>query len=360
MKFGLMYEIQIPEPHYPGIERDVYKQVLEQVTLADEIGFDHFWTVEHHFLKEFSHCSAPEVLYGAISQRTEQIRIGHAVALLPSQYNHPVRVAERAAVLDILSDGRAELGTGRSTTLIEMDGFQVNPDDTKAMWEEAVSIIPRMWTEDPFEHEGRFFKIPPRSVIPKPVQDPHPPLWVACSQPDSFYAAGEKGLGALCFNIGAPEELTHRISNYRKGIENAKPVGKFANNNVAALCIMHCAETDQQAVDNAGMHGLWFMDKSLDLYQPWRQKGVEIPDSYKFAVNAVQQERAERSIQDHIDGGTFCIGNPETCIETIKKYEATGIDQVLCFVQYGKLPHEKIMASMRLLAKEVMPHFKDK
>ncbi|ETX02565.1 MAG: hypothetical protein ETSY2_35295 [Candidatus Entotheonella gemina] len=281
------------------------------------------------------------------------------MALLPSQYNHPVRVAERAAVLDILSDGRAELGTGRSTTLIEMDGFQVNPDDTRAMWEEAVSIIPRMWTEDPFEHEGRFFKIPPRSVIPKPVQDPHPPLWVACSQPDSFYAAGEKGLGALCFNIGIPEELTNRIKNYRKGIENAKPVGKFVNDNVAALCIMHCAETDQEAVDNAGMHGLWFMNKSLELYQPWRQKGVDVPDSYKFAVNAVQQERAEKSIQDHIEGGSFCIGNPETCIETIKKYEATGIDQVLCFVQYGKLPHDKIMSSMRLLAKEVMPHFKD-
>ena len=141
MKFGLMYEIQIPEPHYPGVEQERYKQIMAQVELADEEGFDYFWTVEHHFLNEFSHCSAPEVLYGALSQRTRRIRIGHAVALLPGQYNHPVRVAERAAVLDILSDGRMDLGTGRSTTLIEMDGFEVNPADTKAQWEEAISMI---------------------------------------------------------------------------------------------------------------------------------------------------------------------------------------------------------------------------
>ena len=139
MKFGLMYEIQIPEPHYNGIERERYHQVMAQVELADAVGFDYFWTVEHHFLREFSHCSAPEVLYGAISQRTKRIRIGHAVALLPGQYNHPVRVAERAAVLDIVSDGRMDLGTGRSTTLIEMDGFQVDPEETRAQWEEAMA-----------------------------------------------------------------------------------------------------------------------------------------------------------------------------------------------------------------------------
>src|ERR1700680_3822002 len=183
MKFGLMYEIQIREPHYEGIEHERYKQVMAQAELADQVGFDHFWTLEHPFLREFSHCPAPEVLYGAISQRTKQIRIGHAVALLPGQYNHPVRVAERAAVLDIVSDGRMDLGTGRSATLIEMDAFQVDPEETKEQWEEAVRMIPRMWTEDPFSHEGRFYRIPPRSVIPKPVQKPHPPLWSRAPSP---------------------------------------------------------------------------------------------------------------------------------------------------------------------------------
>ena len=252
MKFGLMYEIQIPEPHYDGIEQERYKQVMAQVELADEVGFQYFWTVEHHFLREFSHCSAPEVLYGALSQRTKRIRIGHAVALLPGQYNHPVRVAERAAVLDIVSDGRMDLGTGRSTTLIEMDGFQVDPEETRAQWEEAVAMIPRMWTEDPFTHEGRFYRIPPRSVIPKPVQKPHPPLWVACSQPDSFRAAGEMGLGALCFNLGGYAQMAERVALYRQGITHAKPVGSFINNQIAALCVTNCADTDEEAQEFAG------------------------------------------------------------------------------------------------------------
>ena len=252
MKFGLMYEIQIPEPHHPGIEAERYKQVLAQVDLADEVGFDYFWTVEHHFLKEFSHCSAPEVLYGAISQRTKRIRIGHAVALLPGQYNHPVRVAERAAVLDILSDGRMDLGTGRSTTLIEMDGFEVDPEQTRAQWQEAIRMIPKMWTEDPFSHQGEFFNIPERSVIPKPVQQPHPPMWVACSQPDSFRSAGEMGLGVLCFNLGGYEQMEERVAAYREAVEHANPVGAFVNNQVAALCIVHCDEDDEEARRVAG------------------------------------------------------------------------------------------------------------
>ena len=247
MKFGLMYEIQVPEPHHPGIEQERYKQVLAQVDLADEEGFDYFWTVEHHFLREFSHCSAPEVLYGAISQRTKRIRIGHAVALLPGQYNHPVRVAERAAVLDILSDGRMDLGTGRSTTLIEMDGFEVNPEETRAQWEEAVRMIPRMWTEETFSHEGQFYTIPPRSVIPKPVQKPHPPMWVACSQPDSFRSAGEMGLGVLCFNLGGYAQMEERVGAYREALKNANPVGQFVNDQVAALCMIHVAEDDEEA-----------------------------------------------------------------------------------------------------------------
>ena len=225
MKFGLMYEIQVPEPHYPGIEAERYKQVMAQVELADDVGFDYFWTVEHHFLREFSHCSAPEVLYGALSQRTKRIRIGHAVALLPGAYNHPVRVAERAAVLDIVSDGRMDLGTGRSTTLIEMDGFEVDPETTKAQWREAIGMIPRMWTEDPFSHAGEFYNIPPRSVIPKPVQDPHPPMWMACSQPASFGEAGELGVGVLCFNLGGHEQLVERVQIYRDAVKNAHPIG---------------------------------------------------------------------------------------------------------------------------------------
>ncbi len=358
MKFGMMYEIQIPEPHTPNIVQDTYKQVIAQVMLAEEMGFEYFWTVEHHFLTEFSYCPAPEVLYGAISQRTKTIRIGHAVALLPPQYNHPIRVAERAAVLDLLSDGRVELGTGRSTTLIEMEGFGIDPEETKPMWEEAVSIIPRMWLEDPFSHEGQYFKIPPRSVIPKPVQKPHPPLWVACAQPASFTAAGQKGIGALCFHIGQPEELARRVQLYREGIEQAEPVGAFVNDQVAALGIVHCAESDKQAREVGGPAGEWFLNKTLQLYRPWQEQGTKVPDSYKFAVESVRGERSGKSLDELIEGGMFCMGDPDSCIRTLKKYEAAGVDQVLCFMQFGGIPHQNIMDSIRLFGKYVVPYFR--
>ncbi len=356
MKFGLMYEIQIPEPHYPGLEKERYDQVLAQVDLADEVGFDYFWTVEHHFLTEFSHCPAPEVLYGAVSQRTKRIRIGHAVVLLPHQYNHPVRVAERAAVLDILSNGRVDLGTGRSTTLIEMDGFEVNPEETRAQWEEAISIIPKMWTEDPFSHEGQFFTIPPRSVIPKPVQSPHPPLWVACSQPESFRNAGEMGLGVLCFNLAGHAELKKRVDLYREGLEHANPVGSFVNDQVAALCVIHVGEDDEEARRVAAPEGAWFVNFAEKLYAPWQ--GRAVPDSYKFSVNAVQTERIKMTADDHLASGAFAMGNPDTVIEVIKGYQDVGVDQILCFMQMGNLPHTKTMDSIKLFGRHVIPHFK--
>jgi alkanesulfonate monooxygenase SsuD/methylene tetrahydromethanopterin reductase-like flavin-dependent oxidoreductase (luciferase family) len=356
MKFGLMYEIQVKEPHYPGIEQERYNQVLAQVDLADEVGFDYFWTVEHHFLREFSHCSAPEVLYGAISQRTKRIRIGHAVALLPNQYNHPVRVAERAAVLDILSDGRMDLGTGRSTTLIEMDGFEVDPEETRAQWEEAISIIPRMWTEDPFSHEGRFFNIPARSVIPKPVQSPHPPLWVACSQPDSFKAAGEMGLGVLCFNLAGYGQMKERVDAYREALKHAHPVGSYVNDQVAALCVIHCGEDGEEARRVGGPEGAWFVQMAENLYAPWQ--GRHVPDSYKFSVDAIQEERAGKTAEDHMASGAFAMGDPDTVIEVMKGYQEAGVDQVLCFMQMGNLEHTRIMDSIKLMGRHVIPYFK--
>ena len=358
MKFGLMYEIQIPEPHYEGIERDRYRQVMAQVELADEVGFDYFWTVEHHFLTEFSYCPAPEVLYGAISQRTKRIRIGHAVVLLPQKYNHPIRVAERAAVLDIVSDGRMDLGTGRSTTLIEMEAFGVNPEETQAEWEEAVTIIPRMWTEDPFSHEGHYFQIPPRSIIPKPVQKPHPPLWVACSQPNSFRRAGEMGLGALCFNFNGAEQVTERVKVYREALKHAHPVGSFVNDQFASMCVVLCGEDDKETKSIGGPAGEWMIQKAYELYSPWRQQGVTVPDSYKFAVGAVEQERTGRTAEQHMEVGAFAMGDPDTCIKAMKTYEAAGVDQVLCFMQIGDVPHSRVMDSIKLFAKYVIPYFR--
>lgn len=178
MKFGLLYELEFAKPWYQGWESNIFHQALEQIALADRVGFDYVWEVEHHFLTEFSHSSAPEVFLAAVSQRTSRIRLGHGVVLLPMAYNNPIRVAERVATLDILSNGRVDFGTGRSGTPTELEGFGVESSQSKAMWDEAVRIIPRMWTEDPFCYDGEFFSMPARSIWPKPVQKPHPPMWV--------------------------------------------------------------------------------------------------------------------------------------------------------------------------------------
>ena len=181
-------------------------------------------------------------------------------------------------------------------------------------------------------------------------------MWVACSQPDSFRQAGEQGLGVLCFNLGGYAQMEERVAAYREAIQHADPVGSFANDQVAALCIVHCGEDGDEARRVAGPEGAWFVQMAENLYAPWA--GREVPDSYKFAVDAVQTERADKTAQDHMDSGAFAMGTPDEVIEVMKKYQEAGVDQVLCFVQPGNLSHTRIMDSIKLMGKHVIPHFK--
>ena len=179
MKFALFYEIPVPRPWAEDSELVAYRNTLEQAIAGDRYGWHAFWTVEHHFLQEYSHCSNPEVLYGAIAARTERIRLGYGVRLMPKPYNHPVRTAESAAVLDLLSGGRVDLGTGRSATRPELEGFGIDPADTRRMWQEAIAHVVGCWTNEEYEFAGEFWQMPRRRVQPKPLQKPHPPLWGA-------------------------------------------------------------------------------------------------------------------------------------------------------------------------------------
>jgi alkanesulfonate monooxygenase SsuD/methylene tetrahydromethanopterin reductase-like flavin-dependent oxidoreductase (luciferase family) len=183
VEFGIFMELSVPRPWTAESERQVYANALEQVRLADELGFDYVWAVEHHFLEEYSHCSAPDLFLTACAMQTSRIRVGHGVVACVPQYQSPIRVAERAAVLDILSGGRLEFGTGRSATWTELGGFRANPDETKKTWDEFVRVIPKMWTQERFSWEGRVFSMPERAILPKPIQKPHPPMWVAVTSP---------------------------------------------------------------------------------------------------------------------------------------------------------------------------------
>ncbi len=367
MKFGIFYEIEVPRPWTDLSEYETYKQVLAQVQYAEEMGFDYFWTVEHHFLDEFSHCPAPEVLYGAVSQRTKKIRIGHGVRLLPFPYNHPVRAAEQAATLDLLCDGRLDFGTGRSVSRLELEGFGIRPNETRALWEEALHIISRIWQtprDEKFSWEGKYFKIPPRYVIPRPLQKPHPPLWCASTGPETHELAGRMGLGLLSFTLlVGPEELERRVGLYRSGLKEAKPVGAFVNNCAATFTLVHCAETNKEAKENASESMVWYVRKAFEYVGSVLQWTAELGGekalgTYEYIKEMVGMDPGQVTF-DYMDGRDMIIaGDPEKCVEKVKRYEQAGTELLLCHMQTYKIPHQKVMDSIRLFGKHVIPYFK--
>ena len=363
MDFGMLYELQMPKPWDPGRESATFFEALDQIVLAESLGFSHVWCVEHHMLPEWSHSSAPEVFLGALSQRTSRIRLGHGIALLPSNFNHPVRVAERAAALDILSRGRLELGTGRAVTTTELEGFCVEPADTRPMWEEAVRMIPRMWRDEPFEHRGRFFDVPARSIVPKPVQKPHPPLWLAGTSPETFETAGRFGVGMLGFVVGTPEGTRDRIAAYHRAIQSAEPAGEFVNEQVAILLNVHCAETDEQAVAEATGPISWMQKRNAELFQPFRDNRVPGYESYWELAHSDAGVEAERRraqpppLAQLVENGVYAVGSPATCRGVVERYREAGADQLICWFQYGGLEHDRIMESIDRFGREVIPAF---
>ena len=197
--------------------------MLEQAVAGERFGWDAIWTVEHHFLDEYSHCSNPEILYGAIAARTDRIRLGYGVRLMPQPYNHPVRTAESVAVLDLISNGRVDFGTGRSSTRAELEGFGIDPSKTRAMWREAIGHVVGIWTHDEYEFSGDFWQMPRRNVHPKPLQKPHPPIWGATSSEDGHREVGRLGLGLCSFAVGvSPDEVKKKVDIYREALADMR------------------------------------------------------------------------------------------------------------------------------------------
>ena len=267
MKFGIFYEHQLPRPWQEDSEYQLMQDAFEQVELADRLGFDVVWEVEHHFLEEYSHSSAPEVFLAACSQRTKDIRLGHGIIQTAPGYNHPARTAERVATLDLISGGRVEFGSGESGSEAELGGFLVDPATKREAWLEGLQVALRCMTETPFSGvDGRFVQMPPRNVVPKPMQRPHPPLWVACSRRDTILLAAEKGIGALTFAFIDPEEATKWVSDYEHTLaERCVPVGLAVNANIACVTQMMCHPDERVALDR-GLEGGNFFGYSLGHY----------------------------------------------------------------------------------------------
>src|SRR5438094_249198 len=252
MEFGLFVQAHVPrhevEADPGGAEHARLLREVELAEASDRHGFKYVWSVEHHFLEEYSHLSASEIVLPFIAARTTRIHLGSAIWNLTPPVNHPARVAERVAMLDHLSEGRFEFGTGRGSSSTEFKGFGIpDGETTRAMFDEALREILRMWRETPYGYEGRFFSMPPRNVLPKPWTRPHPPLWMACGSPSTFEKAARLGVGALCFSLGTPRDFEPLIRAYKDAIRHAEPVGAYVNDNVACVTQLVCMEDRKKA-----------------------------------------------------------------------------------------------------------------
>jgi alkanesulfonate monooxygenase SsuD/methylene tetrahydromethanopterin reductase-like flavin-dependent oxidoreductase (luciferase family) len=358
MDLSLFFEIETSDLSEAGVKR-TFEQCIEQTMLADQLGYRAVWFTEHHFLPGFSYSSSPELVLAHLAARTKNIRLGHGIVLLPFRINHPLRVAERIATLDVLSNGRVEFGGGRAISESELTGFEVDPDDTRPQWEESLRILPKIWTQENFQYESPTLRIPERQVVPKPVQKPHPPMWVACTQPATLEFAADHGLGALGFGIGQGKSNDY-VRLYRERIKNCDPIGSTINNKFALLTFTLCSDTDEEALAIQGPNFRMYNEAVRNLFAPWIDG--KPPRSYEWFMKYYQETayRAALSVpvSEIVKAGGACIGSPETCLNVLQYLSDAGVDEALLFMQLYTTPHEKIMRSIELIAREVMPRLK--
>ncbi|MGI8593375.1 MAG: LLM class flavin-dependent oxidoreductase [Solirubrobacteraceae bacterium] len=375
MRFGLFYEHQLPRPWEEGAEEKLLRDALDQVELADRLGFHSVWEVEHHFLEEYSHSSASEVFLAAASQRSQAIRLGFGIVAMPPAYQHPARVAEKVATLDLISGGRVELGTGETSSGAELGGFGVDRETKRDQWREAVDAATRMMVEEPFAgYDGRWVKMPIRNVVPKPRQKPHPPLWVACSRRETIRLAAEKGMGVLSFSFIEPEEAKQWVDEYHAILasERCVPAGFSVNPTFAIILPMMCHADEATAIER-GIDGAHFFGYSLAHYYVFGEhrpgatsiweEFQERRDEVGFAREVINPDDAPlgvKILQEGLGSLRGAIGTPDQIRDLCQRYEAAGVDQVIFVSQAGKNRHEDICESLELFAADVLPGFAER
>ena len=363
MKFGVFYELQLPRPWVEDSEQRLFAEALAQVELADRIGIDYAWEVEHHFLEEYSHSSAPEVFLAAAAARTERIRLGHGIRQVIPNYNHPARTAEGLATLDLISKGRVDFGIGEGATRLELGGFGIPAREKRAMSLEAAEQIANMMVMDPYPgYEGAHFSMPCRNVVPKPLQKPHPPMWIACTNRETIKLAARLGLGALGFSFVDPDEARTWADTYY-GIlksEACVPLGHSVNPNLA-MVTGFSVHPDRAEALRRGLEGFRFFGFALNslvardtvpgrstLWESFqREAGPEADAIMKAALGAGE---------DYSAG----IGTPDDVRRHLEAFEEAGVDQVIFMQQCGRNPHDQICESLERFGREVLPGFAEK
>lgn len=360
MRFGIFYEHQLPKPWNPGDEARLFHDALEQVQLADRLGYDYAWEVEHHFLEEYSHSSAPEVFLAACAALTKTIRLGHGIRQVIPNYNHPARTAEGLGTLDIISRGRLDFGVGEGATRLELGGFGIPAREKRALALEAAEQIANMMVMHPYPgFEGRGFSMPCRNVVPKPVQTPHPPMWMACTNRDTIKVAAANGLGALAFSFVDPEEAKAWAEIYYGIIksEDCVPIGHAVNANIAMVSNFSVHHDRDEAI-RRGQEGFEFFSyavNALVAHDVLPGRSTLFEDFQKSRAASDDEIIAARKAARVNAGG---IGTPQDIREHIQGFRDAGVDQVIFLQQAGRNQHQHIVEALELFAAEVMPAFK--
>jgi alkanesulfonate monooxygenase SsuD/methylene tetrahydromethanopterin reductase-like flavin-dependent oxidoreductase (luciferase family) len=357
MEFGLFVQAHVPrhemEADPVNAEHDRLMRELELAVACDRAGWKYVWSVEHHFLEEYSHISASEIFLPYVAAQTKRIHVGSAIYNITPPVNHPARMAERVAMLDHLSEGRFEFGTGRGSSSTEFKGFGIpDGDTTRAMYDESLREILRMWRETRYSYTGKYFSMPERNVLPKPYSQPHPPLWVACGSPSTFEKAARLGLGALCFSLGSPKDFAPLIKVYKDNIKHAEPVGAYVNDNVACVTQLVCLEDRKRARELALTMGSGYHTSLVFKYLDTFPRPAGVPEWPKLIPDPTPQQLEER-----IASGQRIVGDPDECAKAVQQYADIGCDQIIFGVLASTLPQATALESVELFGREVQPRF---
>ncbi|AWZ07603.1 MULTISPECIES: LLM class flavin-dependent oxidoreductase [unclassified Streptomyces] len=362
MDLDVLYEIDVPRP-WPGAhphgqraaEQRAYREAVEQIRLADRMGFRTVWAVEHHFREGRSHCPAPEVLLGHLAGLTERIRLGFGVTLTPFAFTPPQRIAEKVATVDVLSGGRVEWGTGRSTPM-EQTAFGVDRERSREDWREAIEIVTGMWREEYFAYESERFRFPRRMVTPKPVQDPHPPAWMAATSPGSAEVAGAHGLGLLSFSIMQPlEAMAAQVAAYRAAAAAPSPLTDVTTDRVAAYTLVHATPPGTAPGARVWDSVAWWYSNLARFTLEWELPHLGPEERERTFPLLTPILEGNVPVREFSDGDMILIGDAETIVAKAKRYADLGVDQLICYVQWGYLEHREILRTLEILGKEVLP-----
>jgi len=361
MQFGIFYEHQLPKPWTDDDEFCLLRDALDQVELADRLGFDYAWEVEHHFLDEYSHSSAPEVFLAAAAARTKQIRLGHGIRQVIPKYNHPARTAEGLATLDLISDGRVDFGIGEGATRLELHGFDIPAKQKRAMALETAEQIANMMVLDPYPgYTSDTFSMPCRNVLPKPRQKPHPPMWMACTNRDTIKEAARNGIGALAFSFVDPDEAKSWVDVYYDIIRSDEcvPLGHTVNANIA-LVTGFSLHRDRAEAIRRGQEGFEFFGYALNALVAHDQVPGRTDLWGEFQARRSPDSVDRKIAAANAQGDSFasCIGTPDDAARYLRQMRDVGVDQVIFIQQAGRNAHEDICSSLELFASEVMPEF---